>query len=69
VLCFYNRCSCQRCFCSLYAPLRTSLTHFLHNIWCLQDELVAMMSKEGFVFCNYVNFTFGVVAVHSGFKI
>lgn len=34
-----------------------------------QDELVAMMNKEGFVFTNYVNFTFGVVAVHSGFKM
>jgi ubiquinone/menaquinone biosynthesis C-methylase UbiE len=45
------------------------MTHFSHHIRCLQDELVAMMSKEGFVFCNYVNFTFGVVAVHSGFKI
>ena len=35
----------------------------------MQDELVAMMNKEGFVFTNYVNFTFGVVAVHSGFKM
>ena len=44
-------------------PLLLSLSPFL------QDELVGMMTKEGFAFCNYVNFTFGVVAVHSGFKI
>jgi len=38
-------------------------------LYRMQDELVAMMNKEGFVFTNYVNFTFGVVAVHSGFKM
>jgi ubiquinone/menaquinone biosynthesis C-methylase UbiE len=34
-----------------------------------QDELLNMMKKEGFSCCTYVNFTFGVVAVHTGFKL
>lgn len=34
-----------------------------------QEELLQMIEKEGFSCCNYVNFTFGVVAVHSGFKL
>eukprot|EP01040_Poterioochromonas_malhamensis_P010621 gene10621-11565_t len=34
-----------------------------------QEELLKMLSNEGFSCCNYVNFTFGVVAVHSGFKL
>ncbi len=35
----------------------------------VQDELLSMMQKEGFKCCTYVNFTFGVVAVHTGFKL
>lgn len=34
-----------------------------------QDDLLAMIQQQGFRCCSYVNFTFGVVAVHSGFKI
>lgn len=34
-----------------------------------QDDLLNMMRHEGFSCCSYVNFTFGVVAVHTGFKL
>lgn len=34
-----------------------------------QDELLMLMQKEGFKACSYVNFTMGVCAVHSGFKL
>mmetsp|Transcript_50915 Transcript_50915/g.94659 ORF Transcript_50915/g.94659 Transcript_50915/m.94659 type:complete len:330 (+) Transcript_50915:25-1014(+) len=34
-----------------------------------QEELVARMEKCGFAYCAHTNFTAGVVAVHSGFKL
>jgi ubiquinone/menaquinone biosynthesis C-methylase UbiE len=34
-----------------------------------QQELLEMLQGGGFRFCSYTNFTFGVVAVHSGFKL
>lgn len=34
-----------------------------------QDDLLNMMRQQGFSCCSYVNFTFGVVAVHTGFKL
>lgn len=33
-----------------------------------QEELLNMIHQAGFVHCSYQNFTFGVVAVHTGFK-
>lgn len=34
-----------------------------------QDDLLNMMRQQGLSCCSYVNFTFGVVAVHTGFKL
>jgi len=64
----YAYCNC----CMLGMPICCYIFHSdrsFFSFYRMQDELVAMMNKEGFVFTNYVNFTFGVVAVHSGFKM
>ncbi|RYY77680.1 hypothetical protein EON63_18290, partial [archaeon] len=37
--------------------------------YIFKDELLSMIKREGFSCCSYVNFTFGVVAVHTGFKL
>ena len=34
-----------------------------------QESLLAMVTQAGFQSVSYRNFTFGVVAVHSGFKL
>ena len=34
-----------------------------------QESLLAMITQAGFKSVSYRNFTFGVVAVHSGFKL
>lgn len=34
-----------------------------------QDELLAMLQAAGFQCCSYTNFSLGIVAVHSGFKL
>eukprot|EP01034_Spumella_vulgaris_P022935 gene22935-29114_t len=34
-----------------------------------QEDLVVMMRNEGFAACHYTDLTFGVVAIHSGFKV
>ena len=34
-----------------------------------QESLLAMVTQAGFTSVSYRNFTFGVVAVHSGFKL
>lgn len=34
-----------------------------------QDELLALMDIAGFKECDYTNYTFGVAALHSGFKL
>jgi 2-methoxy-6-polyprenyl-1,4-benzoquinol methylase len=34
-----------------------------------QDQLVQRMEAAGFRMCSYENMTFGVVAIHSGFKL
>eukprot|EP00457_Paulinella_chromatophora_P012421 gb/GEZN01012630.1/.p1 GENE.gb/GEZN01012630.1/~~gb/GEZN01012630.1/.p1 ORF type:complete len:298 (+),score=33.17 gb/GEZN01012630.1/:26-919(+) len=34
-----------------------------------QEELVLLMQNQGFALCNYENLTFGVTAIHSGFKL
>jgi len=34
-----------------------------------QEELLSMVESAGFSLCSYTNFTFGTVAVHSGYKL
>jgi 2-methoxy-6-polyprenyl-1,4-benzoquinol methylase len=34
-----------------------------------QPQLVKRMEAAGFQMCTYENLTFGVVAIHSGFKL
>jgi demethylmenaquinone methyltransferase/2-methoxy-6-polyprenyl-1,4-benzoquinol methylase len=34
-----------------------------------QDTLLQMIRAQGFQCCSYVNFTLGVVAVHTGYKL
>lgn len=47
-----------------YQYLVESIEKFLS-----QEELQEKMEEAGFRYASYKNYTFGVVAVHSGFKL
>ena len=47
-----------------YEYLIKSIENFIN-----QDELIALMKKNGFEKCTYRNLTGGVVSIHSGWKI
>ena len=47
-----------------YEYLTKSIDKFIS-----QDELINLMEKNNFENCNYRNFSGGIVAIHSGWKI
>ena len=47
--------------------LRTSLVSF--SFFFIQEDFADMIREAGFKFVNYENLTFGVSAIHSGFKL
>lgn len=49
---------------SSYQYLAESIDRFYS-----QQELLDMINKVGFQYSNYRNLSFGIVAIHSGFKL
>ena len=42
---------------------------FNHNVLFFQEDFKSMIEDAGFCQVSYENLSFGVVAIHSGFKL